>query len=294
MAQSSSLLLRGVRAARRRSSARVTPGVCYCCKTAVVALRRTAGSSRRGATSIPATCATSPSPSRATAAGRSPPRRGSARTAGRSTAVPTTVRRWRPADRRGAHRVADGDPRRRADRARCSTPRARDGHASRRAPACRRWAAPSRRTRRWRWTAPASSFVAWDEVLDGVRAAGLHDRGRRRRRPVRFGTPQRSGRRGADAYPVMAPLARGVIAAWTAGAPGASVIHVRRLTAPRHVDRSSDARVGCPHCAGAGADAGPSAAARRRPHAAPVRRSRALREGASTTRRATPGRCRRA
>ena len=54
---------------------------------------------RRGVTSTPATCATSRSPCRATAAPRSRHRPGSARTAGRSTAAPTTGRRWPPTRR---------------------------------------------------------------------------------------------------------------------------------------------------------------------------------------------------
>ncbi len=74
-------------------------------------------------------------------------------------------------------------------------------------------------------------FVAWDEVLDGVRAAAFTTGVSGAAGPVRFATPQRLAAAGPTLYPVMAPLARGVIAAWTAGAPGASVIHVRRINA---------------------------------------------------------------
>jgi SAM-dependent methyltransferase len=74
-------------------------------------------------------------------------------------------------------------------------------------------------------------FIAWDEILDGVRAAAFTTGVRAADSAVRFSMPQRLATAGPTLYPVMAPLARGVIAAWTAGAPGASVIHVRRLSA---------------------------------------------------------------
>ena len=48
---------------------------------------------------------------------------------------------------------------------------------------------------------------------------------------IRFGTPVRLGP-GPTQYPVMAPLAQGVVAVWTAGTPGASTIQVRRLVGP--------------------------------------------------------------
>jgi SAM-dependent methyltransferase len=74
-------------------------------------------------------------------------------------------------------------------------------------------------------------FVAWDEVLDGVRAAAFTSGGRGADGAVRFGVPQRLAVSGPTLYPALAPLAHGVVAAWTAGPPGASAIHVRRLSA---------------------------------------------------------------
>ena len=68
MAQKSSLYYAS--SARRAAERAITPGVCYCCKSAIVALP---GGTlvRLGATCTPATCATWRSPCRATAAARS-------------------------------------------------------------------------------------------------------------------------------------------------------------------------------------------------------------------------------
>ena len=74
-------------------------------------------------------------------------------------------------------------------------------------------------------------FVAWDEVLDGVRTAAFSVAERLPGGEIRFGRPVRFGP-GPTQYPVMAPLAQGVVAVWTAGTPGASTIQVRRLVAP--------------------------------------------------------------
>jgi hypothetical protein len=66
--------------------------------------------------------------------------------------------------------------------------------------------------------------VAWDEVMGGVRRAGI--------RALRIDTSGRltggaAVRLGADApaaYPVIAWTARGLVAVWARGAPGSSVI----------------------------------------------------------------------
>ena len=74
--------------------------------------------------------------------------------------------------------------------------------------------------------------VAWDESLAGVRTAAYAVGARDSDGTVRFGTPIRLAAPGEPTlYPVMASTARGVVAAWTSGAPGASVIHVRQLVA---------------------------------------------------------------
>jgi hypothetical protein len=75
-------------------------------------------------------------------------------------------------------------------------------------------------------------FVAWDEVLEGVRTAAFVTAKPGATGSVRFGAPTRVAADGPTLYPVMAPLSRGVIMAWTAGPPTASAIHVRRLGAP--------------------------------------------------------------
>ena len=75
-------------------------------------------------------------------------------------------------------------------------------------------------------------FVAWDESIDGVRTAAFTT-AESAGGTVRFGTPTRLAGEGPTLYPVMAPLARGVVVAWTAGAPGATSIRVRRIGAVR-------------------------------------------------------------
>lgn len=74
-------------------------------------------------------------------------------------------------------------------------------------------------------------FVAWDEILDGVRVAAFAHGAAAADGGLRLGAPVRLASAGPTQYPVMAGLARGVVAAWTSGAPGASVIAVRRLVA---------------------------------------------------------------
>jgi hypothetical protein len=73
--------------------------------------------------------------------------------------------------------------------------------------------------------------VAWDESLAGVRTAAYNVGVRQPDGAVRFGTPTRLAAAGPTLYPVLAPVPGGVLAAWTSGAPGASVIHVRQLVA---------------------------------------------------------------
>ncbi len=73
-------------------------------------------------------------------------------------------------------------------------------------------------------------FVAWDESIAGVRTAAfaVADAGGA---VVRFGAPTRLAADGPTLYPVMAPLAQGVIVAWTAGPPATSIIRVKRVNA---------------------------------------------------------------
>jgi hypothetical protein len=75
-------------------------------------------------------------------------------------------------------------------------------------------------------------FVAWDEVIDGVRTAAFTAAAPVGAGAVRFARPSRLAPVGGSTqYPVMAPLDRGVVVAWTAGPPTASVIAVRRIDA---------------------------------------------------------------
>ncbi len=73
--------------------------------------------------------------------------------------------------------------------------------------------------------------VAWDESLGGVRTAAYSVAERAADGAVRFGPAMRFAAEGPTLYPVMAGLADGVVAAWTAGAPGSQVIQVRQLVA---------------------------------------------------------------
>ena len=74
-------------------------------------------------------------------------------------------------------------------------------------------------------------FVAWDESIEGVRRAAFSV-AERDGAVVRFGAPTRLASDGPTLYPVMAPLAQGVVVAWTEGPPAASTIRVKRLVAP--------------------------------------------------------------
>jgi hypothetical protein len=72
--------------------------------------------------------------------------------------------------------------------------------------------------------------VAWDEIIGGVRTAAYATGVAQPDGRVTFGPPARIAA-GPTAYPVMAVAPRGVVAAWTAGPPTASSIHVRRIDA---------------------------------------------------------------
>lgn len=74
-------------------------------------------------------------------------------------------------------------------------------------------------------------FVAWDEVVGGVRTAAWADGTAAADGALRTGAPARLAAAGPTQYPVMAPLARGVVVAWVSGAQGTSVIRVRHLVA---------------------------------------------------------------
>ena len=74
-------------------------------------------------------------------------------------------------------------------------------------------------------------FFAWDEVVKGVRTAVFSDGLPGADGVVRFAPPTPLATPGGTQYPVMAGLARGVVAAWTSGAREASTIAVRRLAA---------------------------------------------------------------
>lgn len=71
-------------------------------------------------------------------------------------------------------------------------------------------------------------FIAWDEIRGGVRTAAMVDAAGAANGPLTFGTAAPIAPGGPTQYPVMAPLSRGVVVAWTSGTPQASVIHVRR------------------------------------------------------------------
>lgn len=76
--------------------------------------------------------------------------------------------------------------------------------------------------------------VAWDEVIDGQRTAVV----RELHQPsssgaaITFGEPLRLATTEASTYPVLASTSRGLLAAWTSGAPAASVITVKQIDLP--------------------------------------------------------------
>ncbi|MBL8137236.1 MAG: exo-alpha-sialidase [Acidobacteria bacterium] len=74
-------------------------------------------------------------------------------------------------------------------------------------------------------------FVAWDEIVGGVRTAAWAEGTTEADGTLRLGAPARLAPAGPTQYPVMAPLAKGAIVAWVSGAQGSSVIRVRQLVA---------------------------------------------------------------
>jgi len=74
-------------------------------------------------------------------------------------------------------------------------------------------------------------FVAWDEILGGVRTAGYADGPGPGDGALRLGAPVRLAAAGPTQYPALAPLARGAVVAWVSGAQPSSVIRVRHLVA---------------------------------------------------------------
>ncbi len=74
-------------------------------------------------------------------------------------------------------------------------------------------------------------FVAWDEILSGVRVAAYAEGTSGPEGSLRLAAPTRIAPTGPTQYPVMAPLARGVVAAWVSGPQGTAVIRVRHLVA---------------------------------------------------------------
>jgi hypothetical protein len=72
-------------------------------------------------------------------------------------------------------------------------------------------------------------LVAWDESANGIRTAAYVAAHRGEDGAMRFSAPVRFQPAGVSAYPVMAPMQRGAIAVWTSGPRETSTIAVRRL-----------------------------------------------------------------
>ena len=72
---------------------------------------------------------------------------------------------------------------------------------------------------------------AWDEVINGTRVAAALEVSRDNSQRVTFGAPLRLAGDQSAMYPVLASTANGWLAVWTAGKPGESTIGVRRLPA---------------------------------------------------------------
>jgi hypothetical protein len=75
-------------------------------------------------------------------------------------------------------------------------------------------------------------IVAWDELVDGERVAALRQLKPQSDGTMTFGPIVRLGEGGRATYPVMAGASTGLVAAWTSGAPEASVISVRQIRVP--------------------------------------------------------------
>jgi hypothetical protein len=81
--------------------------------------------------------------------------------------------------------------------------------------------------------------VAWDEVLDNQRIAVARElQPAAGGRTVTFGAPLRltttsaAGTNDPSTYPILASTTRGLLAVWTSGAAGASVITVKQIDLP--------------------------------------------------------------
>ena len=250
----------------------LTPGVCYCCKSALVPTSRGvlaawrhvyAGNMRDIAFSWLAR------PGGRAIAG---PTRVT-RMAGRSTAARMTARRWPPARRPRAHRVAHGDSRRRADGRPllCRHRRRRCGSRAQRVPTL---GAPKPSHPQVAVDGTGRLFVAWDEVLE-----------RRAHAPLRSsptsgdgGTLRFAPAPAAHRYPV-APLRRSS-RSWHVLPRRPLRDGVRRRARRRPRQPRALGHVAAAHlrvrrrrtsrCA--------RSAARRRSHGAPLRRSGTLRQ----------------
>lgn len=73
-------------------------------------------------------------------------------------------------------------------------------------------------------------FVTWDEMQAGVRTAALVSATTDASGALTFARPAPLAPGGPTQYPVMAPLARGVVVTWVAGAPTVGTIRVERRT----------------------------------------------------------------
>lgn len=73
-------------------------------------------------------------------------------------------------------------------------------------------------------------FVAWDEMQGGVRTAAMVTASAAATGALAFDTPAPLAAGGPTQYPVMAALARGVVVTWVEGAQGATSIRVQRRT----------------------------------------------------------------
>ena len=73
--------------------------------------------------------------------------------------------------------------------------------------------------------------VAWDELIDGKRVAAARQLGRDSRQQVSATAAVTLGDGQGATYPVVADTGDGLLAVWTAGPPGQSVIGIRKLKA---------------------------------------------------------------
>jgi hypothetical protein len=71
--------------------------------------------------------------------------------------------------------------------------------------------------------------VAWDEIVKGTRTAVVRQVSRGDGHDVVFGEPTMLADAEPALYPVLSPADDAMVAAWTSGTPGATVIRVRRL-----------------------------------------------------------------